>query len=118
MKKAILITGLMAIATISFGQTKKAPVKPGENGKIPDTATVVKASTANLSFTGQKLPEAKLVMQFDKAEAQFILEALKAGYFAMPESDQISAKQYSHAQKAYEYLVQQIYKFYPDLAKQ
>lgn len=114
MKKAILFLGLLAITTISFGQTIKAPLKPGENGKIPDTAKVVKASTPNLNVSNTPI-EAKLVMQFDKADAQFIVDALKAGYIAMPESDQISAKQYSHAKKAYEYLVQQIYKFYPDL---
>ncbi|MHB8209065.1 hypothetical protein [Mucilaginibacter sp.] len=127
MKKAILI-GLMSITSISFAQTKETAkyvrtekqAKPyldslkklNKQGVVLDSVNATNAG--KLTYGTQKLAP-KLVIQYEKSDAINMLGALKTGYIAMSESDQISAKQYSHAKKAYEDLMLQIYITWPDL---
>ncbi|WP_158993468.1 hypothetical protein [Mucilaginibacter sp. L196] len=103
MKKAILIIGLMAITTISFAQTKKTQLSPTQT-KLTDTA---KSAIQQVPYLDIRLN--------NEADAKAVLEALTAGYKSMVESENISAKDFTHAQQAYTYLSTIIYKKWPDL---
>lgn len=100
MKKAIIILGLLAITTISFAQTKKAPVNK------PDT-TKSTASVPQVPYLDIRINNVQ--------EAKVVLNGLTAGYKSMVESDNISAKDFTHAQPAYNYLLSLIYKKWPEL---
>lgn len=98
MKKSILILALALMSAVTIAQTKLT------NG----THLAAIKDTVKIS--------PKLQINLSKSDAIVLIDALKAGYVAMPESQQISAADYTHAKNVYEQLVGVIYQKWPDLA--